>query len=63
MDAKGEITIAANYIQWFAEEAKRIHGEVLPNHVGNHRLLVLKQPVGVAALITPVRNSVIREST
>ncbi|EDV25880.1 uncharacterized protein TRIADDRAFT_63836 [Trichoplax adhaerens] len=53
MDAKGEVTLAATYIQWFAEEAKRIHGDVLPNHADDHRLLVLKQPVGVAALITP----------
>ncbi|MBU0992572.1 MAG: NAD-dependent succinate-semialdehyde dehydrogenase [Proteobacteria bacterium] len=52
-DAKGEITYGASYIEWFAEEAKRIYGEIIPtNHPGN-RILVSKDPIGVCAAITP----------
>lgn len=42
-----------SYIEWFAEEAKRIHGDIIPSSVSNRRLLVLRQPVGVCAFITP----------
>ena len=52
-EAKGEILYGAAYIEWFAEEAKRIYGDVIPGHQRDKRLLVLKQPVGVVAAITP----------
>ncbi|WP_298147244.1 NAD-dependent succinate-semialdehyde dehydrogenase [uncultured Acinetobacter sp.] len=52
-EAKGEIAYAASFVEWFAEEAKRINGETLPGHQLDKRLLVLKQPVGVVAAITP----------
>lgn len=52
-EAKGEIAYAAAYIEWFAEEARRIYGEVIPSHRPDSRLVVLRQPVGVVAAITP----------
>lgn len=51
-EAKGEITYAASFIEWFAEEAKRIEGSVLQTPQGHQRLLVIKQPIGVCAAIT-----------
>lgn len=53
LEAKGEIVYGASFVEWFAEEAKRINGEVLPQFDNNRRLLVLKQPIGVCAAITP----------
>jgi len=52
-EAKGEIAYAASFIEWFAEEAKRIYGEVVPGHMPDKRIVVLKQPIGVVAAITP----------
>lgn len=52
-EAKGEIAYAAAYIEWFAEEAKRVYGEVIPSHRRDARIVVLRQPVGVVAAITP----------
>ncbi len=52
-EAKGEVISNAAYIEWFAEEAKRIDGEVIPGANPSQRILVLKQPVGVCAAITP----------
>jgi len=52
-EAKGEIAYAAAYIEWFAEEGKRAYGEVIPSPFPDRRLLVVKQPVGVCAAITP----------
>ncbi|MBA2932689.1 NAD-dependent succinate-semialdehyde dehydrogenase [Sphingomonas sp. CGMCC 1.13654] len=52
-EAKGEIAYAASFIEWFAEEAKRVYGEVIPGHLANARIVVLKQPIGVVAAITP----------
>ncbi|WPB55009.1 NAD-dependent succinate-semialdehyde dehydrogenase [Xylophilus sp. GOD-11R] len=52
-EAKGEVTYAASFVEWFAEEAKRVNGETLPQFDNNRRLMVLKQPVGVCAAITP----------
>lgn len=52
-EARGEIGYAASFLEWFAEEAKRVNGEILPGHQPDKRLLVLKQPVGVVAAITP----------
>jgi succinate-semialdehyde dehydrogenase/glutarate-semialdehyde dehydrogenase len=52
-EAKGEILYGASFIEWFAEEAKRVYGETIPGHQGDKRLVVIKQPIGVAASITP----------
>ncbi len=52
-EAKGEVTYGASYIEWFAEEAKRIYGETIPGHQRDKRITVIKQPIGVAASITP----------
>ncbi len=52
-EARGEIVYAANFIDWFAEEGKRARGEVIPTHDASKRLVVLRQPVGVIAAITP----------
>jgi len=52
-EAKGEIAYAASYIEWFAEEAKRAYGEIIPPPSTDRRLLVIRQPVGVCAAITP----------
>ena len=52
-EAKGEIAYAASFIEWFAEEAKRVYGETVPGHQPDKRIIVLKQPIGVAAAITP----------
>ena len=52
-EAKGEIVYAANFIEWFAEEAKRVYGDVLPDPIKDKRMITLKQPVGVCAAITP----------
>ena len=52
-ESRGEITYAASFIEWFAEEAKRIYGEVLPQPQMDRRGIVIKQPVGVCAAITP----------
>ena len=52
-EGKGEIIYGASFIEWFAEEAKRIYGETIPGHLPDKRITVLKQPVGVVASITP----------
>jgi succinate-semialdehyde dehydrogenase/glutarate-semialdehyde dehydrogenase len=52
-EAKGEIRYGATFIEWFAEEGKRAYGDVIPPHLPGMRLLVVKQPVGVVAAITP----------
>ncbi|HHR3290288.1 TPA: NADP-dependent succinate-semialdehyde dehydrogenase [Klebsiella oxytoca] len=52
-EAKGEIGYAASFIEWFAEEGKRIYGDTIPGHQADKRLLVIKQPIGVTAAITP----------
>ena len=52
-ESKGEIAYAASFIEWFAEEGKRIYGDVIPTFRADSRVLVLRQPVGVAAAITP----------
>src|SRR5450631_2148486 len=52
-ESKGEIVYAASFIEWFAEEAKRLYGDVIPGHQADKRILVLRQPVGVVAAITP----------
>ena len=52
-ESRGEVAYGASFVEWFAEEAKRINGETLPTFDNNRRLLVLRQPVGVCAAITP----------
>ena len=52
-EARGEVTYGASFIEFFAEEAKRIYGETIPGHQPDKRITVLKQPIGVAASITP----------
>ncbi|MBL0386129.1 NAD-dependent succinate-semialdehyde dehydrogenase [Tumebacillus sp. ITR2] len=53
MEAKGELINAAGFVQWYAEEAKRVHGETIPHLEPTKRITVLKQPVGVVSAITP----------
>ncbi|BBK38575.1 NAD-dependent succinate-semialdehyde dehydrogenase [Allostella sp. ATCC 35155] len=52
-EAKGEIAYAASFIEWFAEEGKRIYGDTIPQHQADKRIVVLKEPIGVVACITP----------
>ncbi|MGR3485013.1 MAG: NAD-dependent succinate-semialdehyde dehydrogenase [Paracoccaceae bacterium] len=52
-EARGEVAYGASFLEWFAEEAKRIYGETIPPHLPNARLTVIRQPIGVAAAITP----------
>ncbi len=52
-EAKGEIHYAASFVEWYAEEAKRAYGELIPSHKTDARILVSRQPVGVVAAITP----------
>ena len=52
-ESKGEVAYAASFIEWFAEEGKRLYGDVIPPHQPDKRILVLRQPVGVVAAITP----------
>jgi len=52
-EARGEILYGASFIEWFAEEAKRIYGDVIPGHQRDKRIVVLKQPIGVVGSITP----------
>jgi succinate-semialdehyde dehydrogenase/glutarate-semialdehyde dehydrogenase len=52
-EAKGEIAYAASFLEWFAEEGKRIYGDVIPSFRGDSRIIVTKEPVGVCAAITP----------
>lgn len=52
-EARGEIGFAASFLEWFSEEARRIYGDVIPSPNANNRLVVVKQPVGVCAAITP----------
>ncbi len=52
-EARGEILYAASFVEWFAEEGKRVYGDIIPSHDPSMRLVVIKQPVGVTAAITP----------
>jgi succinate-semialdehyde dehydrogenase / glutarate-semialdehyde dehydrogenase len=52
-ESKGEISYGASFIEWFGEEGKRLYGDVIPQHQSDRRLLVLRQPLGVVAAITP----------
>ena len=52
-ESRGEIAYAASFLEWFGEEAKRVYGDTIPAHGRDKRILVLKQPIGVCAAITP----------
>ncbi len=52
-EAKGEIVYGASFIEWFSEEARRVYGDVIPGHAPDKRIVVVKQPIGVVAAITP----------
>jgi succinate-semialdehyde dehydrogenase/glutarate-semialdehyde dehydrogenase len=52
-ESAGEVAYGASFIEWFAEEGKRIYGDVIPTHMADRRIVVIKQPVGVVAAITP----------
>jgi len=52
-EARGEVAYAASFIEWFAEEGKRVYGDVIPGHQPDKRILVLRQPIGVVVAITP----------
>ena len=52
-EAKGEVAYAASFIEWFAEEAKRVYGDTIPSPWSDRRLVVIKQPIGVCAAMTP----------
>jgi succinate-semialdehyde dehydrogenase/glutarate-semialdehyde dehydrogenase len=52
-EARGEIAYGASFIEWFAEEGKRAYGDVIPTHQADKRILCIKQPIGVSAMITP----------
>jgi succinate-semialdehyde dehydrogenase/glutarate-semialdehyde dehydrogenase len=52
-EARGEVAYAASFLEWFAEEGKRLYGDVIPAHASDKRILVQKEPVGVTAAITP----------
>src|SRR4029078_11130299 len=52
-ESKGEVVYAASFLEWFAEEAKRVYGDTIPGHQTDTRIVVIKQPIGVVACITP----------
>ncbi|KAI9743588.1 MAG: succinate semialdehyde dehydrogenase NADP+ linked [Claussenomyces sp. TS43310] len=52
-DAKGEVTYAANFFEWFSEEAPRIYGDTIPASIAGNRVITIKEPIGVCGLITP----------
>jgi succinate-semialdehyde dehydrogenase/glutarate-semialdehyde dehydrogenase len=52
-ESRGEIAYGASFVEWFAEEAKRVYGDTIPAHAPDRRIVVLKEPIGVAAAITP----------
>ncbi len=52
-EAKGEIAYSASFLEWFGEEAKRMYGDIIPGHAADKRIMVLRQPIGVVAMITP----------
>ena len=53
-ESKGEIAYAASFIEWFAEEGKRVYGDTIPQNAKGRRIIVMKEPIGVFAAITPV---------
>ena len=58
-ESRGEVAYAASFLEWFGEEAKRVYGDTIPAHQADKRLVVIKQPIGVVACITPWNLSLI----
>lgn len=56
-ESLGEISYSASFLEWFSEEARRVYGDIVPSPAKDRKLLLLKQPVGVASIITPVSSS------
>lgn len=52
-ESQGELTYGNSFLDWFAEEARRVYGEIIPSPVANREIMVVKRPIGVAGLITP----------
>src|SRR5258708_19872106 len=52
-ESRGEVAYAAAFLEWFGEEAKRVYGDTIPGHQADKRIVVIKQPIGVVACITP----------
>ena len=52
-ESRGEVVYGASFIEWFGEEAKRVYGDVIPQNVSGRRIIVVKEPIGVTAAITP----------
>ena len=61
-EAMAEVAYGASFIQWFAEEGKRVYGDIVPSPTTDKRLFIIKQPVGVAAMITPVSGFTVHDS-
>ena len=53
-DAQTELNYGASFIEWFSEEARRVYGDTIPSPAANKRFVTIRQPVGVAGMITPV---------
>lgn len=53
-ESLGEIAYSASFLEWFSEEARRVYGDIVPSPIKDRKLLLLKQPLGVASIITPV---------
>lgn len=53
IESRGEVTYGNSFVEWFAEEARRIYGEIIPSPHPKKNLMIIRQPIGVAALITP----------
>ncbi len=53
-DSKGEVNASIGFLEWYADEARRVYGDVIPSPIKSRRLVVLKQPIGVVGAITPV---------
>ena len=56
-DSQPEVSYGASFIEWFSEEARRVYGDIIPSPAANKRLVTIRQPVGVAGMITPVSRS------
>src|SRR3979409_278103 len=52
-ESRGEVAYAASFLEWFGEEAKRVYGDTIPGHQPDKRIVVIKEPIGVVACITP----------
>lgn len=57
-ESLGEMVYSASFLEWYSEEARRVYGDIVPAPATDRRILLLKQPVGVASIITPVSNRI-----